>query len=98
MRYVIALMLVAVLFLPGCDNTGPTAEKSVEALRGMLSPDLTKEQLIAKWGEPDARGSGRDLLYYDLPDGDRVTLFYIEDKLVGASHKGGTIVAYPREP
>ena len=96
MRYLAILIATVLLFIPGCGNKNLTSEKSLPALRKLLSPDLTKEQLIAKWGEPDARGSGRDLLYYDLPDGDRVTILYTNGRLFGAQHKGGTIVEYPR--
>jgi hypothetical protein len=97
MRYFIVLMMAILFFVPACTNKKAESKKSLSSLHKMLNPDLTKKQLIAKWGEPDGRGSGRDLLYYDLPDGNRVTLFYINDKLVGAQHKDGTIVEFSRK-
>lgn len=76
-------------------QTGP-AERTLAVLEEMLSPDLTHEEVIAAWGEPDARGSGRDLLDYKLNDGSTVRFFYIGRKLVGVSHDGQILAEYPR--
>ncbi len=97
MKYITIPILFILLFVLTCTPTGAISknDRTLAGLHKFLSSSLTKEELISRWGEPDSRGSGRDLLYYELHDGTTVTLFYINNKLIGVSHKGKIIVEYP---
>jgi len=90
------------LFAAACRQPAPSPEdetvtsrrpRTLAALEELVRPDLTHQELLAAWGEPDARGSGRDLRTYKLDDSTEVTFFFIGRQLISVVH---TLARYPR--
>lgn len=85
-------VLLAILFtgtlLMSCSkstNTNPEPD-TIGYFMTNLKADMTYQDIVNMFGEPDGdRGSGIHIYYYDLKDGTKVYIGYV-DKILYARH------------